>query len=415
MRQLLVNCHVLPCDGEPDLIEDAAVVLDGNRIEAVGRRAELEPLLRDPGDAATRHDLGGRYLMPGLMNMHVHLALALPGPARLAAQLETDMELFVRAYRNALDALEAGITSIRTVGDPRGVDFAIKKAVNAGQLPGPRIQSAGRAVIVTGGHGAGSEGCLEADGPEGFRQAVRAQLRAGADHVKLCITGGIAGEHEQIRDSQATYAEMEAACDAAHNADRLITAHAGSPRAITEGIRAGLDCIEHGYFLDEPTVELMVQRGTYLVPTLCVSRAEQYMRNIGVPQWMIDKSLRAGEDHLRAFQLALRSGVRIAMGTDMLPAEPNEGTVATYREIEFMVEDGGMPAADALLASTLNAASLSRVADRLGSVTPGKLADLIAMPANPLTDIRALRTIDWVMKDATLVREPAASSVAATS
>src|SRR5262249_49506044 len=201
---------------------------------------------------------------------------------------------------------------------------------------------AGRAVFITGGPGFSAGSTVEADGADGFRQAVRAQLRGGADVIKLCITGGIAGEHEQIRDSQATYAEMEAACDAAHNAGRIVTAHAGSPKAIAEGIRAGLDCIEHGYFLDEPTVELMVKRGTYLVPTLCVSRAEQYMRNIGCPQWMIDRSLRAGEDHLRAFQLALAGGVKLAMGTDMLPAEPNEGTVATYREIEFMVEDGGM-------------------------------------------------------------------------
>lgn len=407
MRTLLTNCHLIPCtEAGPTLIEDAAVVIEGNRIRAADRRTALEPLLRDLDTAADvrRHDLGGRYLMPGLMNMHVHLSLALPGPTRAAAALETDQELALRAFRNARDALQAGITSLRTVGDARYVDFTLKRAINAGQLEGPRLKCAGRAVIVTGGHGFGSDGCVEADGADGFRQAARAQLRAGADHIKLCITGGIAGEHEQIRDSQATFEEMQAACEVAHNAGRPITAHAGSPRAITEGIRAGLDCIEHGYFLDEPTVELMVQRGTYLVPTLCVSRAEFYMRNIGVPQWMIDKSLRAGEDHLHAFQLALGAGVKIAMGTDMLPAEPNEGTVATYREMEFMVEDGGMRTDHALRSATALAADLMGVADDLGVATAGKLADLIAMPANPLESIRALRGIDWVMKDGALVR-----------
>lgn len=343
--------------------------------------------------------------MPGLMDMHVHLALALPGPTRLLAQLETDMELFVRAYRNALDALEAGVTFIRSVGGPRGVDFAIKRAVSSGQLRGPRIVSSGQAVIVTGGHGSSSEGCVEADGADGFRAATRAQLKEGADHIKLCITGGIAGEHEQIRDSQATYAEMEAACEAAHNAGKKITAHAGSPVAISQGIKAGLDCIEHGYFLDEPTIELMVERGTYLVPTLSVSRCPEYMRERECPEWMIEKSLRAGEDHMRAYQDALAAGVKIAMGTDMLPTDAYLGTLAVYREIEWMVE-GGMTTEQALVASTLTAAELCDVGDRLGSVTAGKLADLIAMPRSPVEDIRALREIDVVLKDGELIRSP---------
>jgi imidazolonepropionase-like amidohydrolase len=222
--------------------------------------------------------------------------------------------------------------------------------------------------------------------------------------IKLCITGGIAGEHEQIRDSQATYAEMEAACEAAHNAGRRITAHAGSAKAISEGVRAGLDCVEHGYFLDEPTVEQMVKGGVRLVPTLSVSRAEDYMRRIGCPQWMIDKSLRAGEDHMRSFQMALEGGVKIAMGTDMLPADAYDGTLAVYREIEWMVQ-GGMQPMDALRAATLSAAELCEVDDRLGSLAPGKMADLVAMPSNPLEDIRALRQIDFVMKDGQIIRD----------
>jgi imidazolonepropionase-like amidohydrolase len=322
----------------------------------------------------------------------------------MAAQLETDMALAVRAYRNALDALNAGATSLRMVGDARLVDLELKRAINSGQLLGPRLFCAGRAVIITGGHGFPSGSTVEADGADGFRHAVRAQLRAGADVIKLCITGGIAGEHEQIRDSQATYAEMEAACEAAHNAGRRITAHAGSSKAITEGIRAGLDCIEHGYFLDEPTVELMAKRGTYLVPTLSVSRAEDYMRRIGCPQWMIDKSLRAGEDHMRSFQLALAAGVKIAMGTDMLPADPYDGTLAIYREIEWMVA-GGMAPANALRAATLSAAELCEVDSESGSVTVGKQADLVAMPANPLEDIRAVRGIDVVIKGGAFVRD----------
>ncbi len=373
-------------------------------MEVVDRRAALEPLLRERGNSVAIHDLGGRWVMPGLMDMHVHLSLALPGPAQLAARLETDMAVTLRAYRNALDGLQAGVTFMRTLGDMRFVDLELKRAINAGQVVGPRLFCAGQAVIITGGHGLGSGASCEADGADGFRHAVRRQLRAGADVIKIAITGGIAGEHEQIRDSQATFAEMEAACQAAHNAGRRVTAHAGSAVAISEAIRAGLDCVEHGYFLDQSTVNQMAEKGVYLVPTLSVSRAEDYMQRIGCPRWMIDKSLRAGDEHMRSFQMALAAGVPIAMGTDMLPADPYDGTLAVYREVEWMVE-GGMSAPAALRASTLSAAELCGVAADLGSVTPGKLADLVAMPANPLEDIRALRGIDTVVKDGAIVRD----------
>ncbi len=401
MHRLLVNCRIIPCNGEP-VIEDAAVVIDDSRLAAVGRREDLASYERDiPAEFV--QDMGGRWLMPGLMDMHVHLSLTHPGPTRLAGQLETDMALTVRAYRNALDALEAGVTFLRTVGDARHVDFELKKAFNNGQLKGPRLACAGLAVIITGGHGFSGGFAVETDGPEGFRSAVRAQLRAGADHIKLCITGGIAGEHEGIRDSQATFAEMQAAAEAAHNAGRLITAHAGSASAIIQGIEAGLDCIEHGYFLDDRAIDLMVKRGTYLVPTLSVSRAEEYMRERDCPQWMIDKALRAGEEHMLGYQKAVEAGLKIAMGTDMLPAEAYDGTLAVYREIEWLVE-GGMNNYAALMASTRTAAHLAGVSEQLGTVEAGKLADLIAMPVSPLENIRNLRGLDWVMKDGQLIR-----------
>ena len=405
MRQMLVNCHVLPCDRRTHEIPDGAILIEGNTVKAVGRRADLAPFERDLPPAQVR-DLGGRWVMPGLANMHVHLGLALPGPSGLAAKLESDMELTIRAYRNALDALQAGVTTIRTVGDRNFVDLTLKKAINSGQLQGPRLYCAGHAIIITGGHGFGGNSTVEADGADGFRQAARAQLRAGADHIKLCITGGIAGEHEAIADSQATFEEMQAAADAAHNAGKKITAHAGSSRAITEGIRAGLDCIEHGYFIQDETVEVMVKHNTWLVPTLSVSRCPDYMRDLGCPQWMIDKSLKAGELHMAGYQKALAGGVRMALGTDMLPTDPYLGTIATYREIEWMVE-GGMSTANALLAATLNSAELVDMAHVSGSVSEGKWADLVAMPGNPLADIRALRGIDFVMKDGAVVRSNA--------
>jgi imidazolonepropionase-like amidohydrolase len=401
MRQMLINSHLIPCDGK-EAIKNGAVLINGNKIEAVGRRDELEPLERALKPDQLR-DMGGRWIMPGLMDMHVHLALSLPGPAAMAALLEGDMALTLRSYRNALDALNVGVTFIRTVGDKRFVDLALKKAINTGQHKGPRLHCAGHAVIITGGHGFAGAGTVEADGADGFRAAVRAQLREGADLIKLCITGGIAGEHEGIRDSQATFAEMEAAAEAAHNAGKKITAHAGSSDAIVQGIRAGLDCIEHGYFLDDIALDFMAKHGTYLVPTLCVSRAEEYMRERNIPQWMIDKSLAAGEEHLFGYSKAVKAGIKIAFGTDMLPAERHYGTYAVYAELEHMVE-GGMSPATALMSATAHAADLCSVSDKLGSLTAGKFADLVAMPANPLENIKNIRTLDFVMKDGEIFR-----------
>ncbi len=403
MRQMLENCQVIPCEGadRQEVIQDAAILLNDNKIEAVGRREELAPF-RSQLETDRIRNMGGRWVMPGLMDMHVHLGLALPGNGALMAKVEDDMDLTMRAYRNALDSLEAGVTYLRTVGDARFVDLHIKQAINKGILKGPRLFCAGHIVIITGGHGTG-RGAREADGPEGFRQAVREQLRAGADTIKLAITGGIAGEHEAITDSQATYAEMEAAAQAAHSAGKRITAHAGSAQAITQGIQAGLDCIEHGYFLDGWTVELMAKRNTYLVPTLSVSRAPEYMRERGCPQWMIDKALKAGEGHMESYQMALSAGLPIAMGTDMLPAEDYDGTLAVYREMEWMVQ-GGMSNHRALLSATAKAAELCQVQDQLGSVTAGKLADLIAMPESPLVSMRNLRKLDFVMKDGEVIR-----------
>lgn len=398
MQTLLTNCAVITCDpkAKSKPINNGAVLIEGNRIKAVGARADF-------GDVQNTVDMHGRFVMPGLMNMHVHFGLALPGATRAAAAEETEMDLMMRGYKNATDALMAGVTFVRCVGERHGLDFALRRAFTQGGLKGPRIMCAGRAVIITGGHGWDGYGSIEADGPDEFRKAARSQLKLGADLVKLMITGGIAGEHEAIRDSQATYEEMQAACDAAHNAGKHITAHAGSPIAIQDGIRAGLDCIEHGYFIDDKTAALMVKHGTWLVPTLCVSRAESYMRNIGVPQWMIDKSLRAGEEHKQAYQRALKTGIKIAMGTDMLPGEANEGTIATYREMEFMNEMGMKPH-DVLMAATWHAATLAGKLDELGSLGADKFADIIALDANPAQATRNIRSVSWVMLNGEVVR-----------
>jgi imidazolonepropionase-like amidohydrolase len=207
---------------------------------------------------------------------------------------------------------------------------------------------------------------------------------------------------------------MRAVMETAHGSGKKVTAHAGPAGAIRDAIECGLDCVEHGYFLTDEVIELMVERGVWLVPTIVVSRCEDFYAKVGAPQWMIARALAAGELHFAALRKAIRAGVNVALGTDMLPAEPYEGTTATVRELEFYVE-AGMTPMQALQAATLKPATWLEAADRLGSLDVGKLADLIAVDGDPSADISALRRVRFVMKNGQVIRHDAAlaSGVAA--
>jgi imidazolonepropionase-like amidohydrolase len=259
------------------------------------------------------------------------------------------------------------------------------------------------AIIATGGHGHTRAGTIEADGPDDFRKKVRMQLKAGADLIKICISGGIAGEHEAIRDAQLSKDEMRAVMETAHGSGKKVTAHAGPSGAIKDAIECGLDCVEHGYFLDDATVALMVERGVWYVPTIVVSRCEEFFHKIGAPEWMIRKALDAGIGHFEALRTAIRSGVEIALGTDMMPAEPYEGTTATVRELEFYVE-AGMTPLQAVRVATIQPARWLGVVEKQGTVEPGKVADLIAVDGDPTENISNLRKLRFVMKDGQVVR-----------
>ena len=398
-RTLLLNFTLIdPLDDAPT--RGAAILVEDERIAAVGDPDDLIAAAHD----AVAWDLDGAYLLPGLMNMHVHLGLVLPGMSDLVGEVPAARAL--RMADNARATLQAGVTTVRLVGEHAQTDFAVRNAIDRGQIEGPRVWTAGAPIICTGGHGHGPAGGLEADGPDELRKAVRSQLKLGADLIKIMISGGIAGRHETIDTAQLDPDEMRAVTTVAHGWGKKVAAHAGPARVISDAIDAGVDCIEHGYFLTQEVAEKMAEHGTWLVPTIVVSRAREFYDKIGAPLWMVERALTAGERHFAALQTAIAAGVRIAMGTDMLPAEPFQGSNGTVREMEYMVEAGMRPL-EVIRSATIRAAELLGVDHELGRPVPRMLADLIAVPRDPTEDISALADVRLVMKGGEIFRRDA--------
>ncbi|WP_214417178.1 TIGR04076 family protein [Sphaerisporangium fuscum] len=404
---VIVNCTV--ADGRAASgvgpVADAAVLVRGDRIAAVGPREEI---LKGAGDAR-RVDLGGAYLTPGLVNMHTHLSLSLPGAGGDGVKGMGPHELALYMADGARRTLHCGVTTVRCVAEKDHADFALRRAIDSGRVPGPRVFTAGRALVCTGGHGHEGTDTLECDGPDGFRRGTRAQIRAGADLIKVMISGGIAGEHERIDTPQLFADEMAAVLSTAHAWGRKVTAHAGPAAVIAEAVRLGLDCVEHGYELTPEVAALMAERGTALVPTLLVTRCKEFFDELGVPEWMQCRSLGAGPRHLESYAMALAAGVEVLLGSDMPPFWDFEGTNATVRELEHM-SDSGLGPARALYAATLGPARWLGADADLGTVEPGRYADLIAMDADPLAATSAFRTVRWVMKGGEVVRDDRAAA-----
>lgn len=392
----IVGATVVDLGGGPP-IENAVVLLRGDRIAEIGPAAHTQV---PAGAEVVRAD--ATWLIPGLMNLHVHLGLVLPG--RLAAELanETDAALALRMAANARASLLAGVTTIRVPGDRRHADLALKKAIEQGQADGPRIFSAGEMVDITAGHGASGE---TADGPYELRKAVRHEISAGASWIKIAVSGGIATQGGDIAAALMTPDEIQAVTDAAHRFGVKVTAHSGSPAATADAIDAGVDSIEHGYFLTREVLVKMRERGTWLVPTMVVSQpaTRPFYERIGSPPWYLARLESVGKSHWKALQTAIEEKVKIALGTDQFPFEPNDGTTATVREAEYYVQAGMMPL-QALRAATSEPARLLGIEKDLGTLEVGKLADIVAVTGDPGRNISALRKIVFVMKGGKVYR-----------
>ena len=394
----IVGGTVVDLDGNEPL-KNAVILVENERISAIGAAGSVTV----PADAEVIN-AGNTWLIPGLMNMHVHLGLILPG--KMAAELanESEAALALRMAAAARETLQAGVTTIRLPGDRAHADLALMRAINKGQAHGPRIFSSGEALTITAGHGSKS-GKENYDGPYQLIKAARTQISAGATWIKILISGGIATDGGGLAAALMTPEEVHAVIDAAHRFGAKVTAHSGSPAATDVAIDAGLDCVEHGYFLDRKILRKMKEHGTWLVPTIVVSQpaTEPFFERIGSPPWYLERRNAAGKSHWRALQMAIEEGVNIALGTDQLPAEPNDGTTATAREAQYYVE-AGMTPLQALRSATIETARLLEAEDEIGSLEAGKYADIVAVDKDPTEDIKALRNILLVMKGGTVYR-----------
>ncbi|MEE4279334.1 MAG: amidohydrolase family protein [Halieaceae bacterium] len=382
------------------VLEDSVVVIEGDRIREVGSRDSVAI-----ADDVRRIDMSGRWLIPGLMNMHVHPGLILPG--KLAAELanETDAALSLRMAHAVRGMLQAGVTTIRIPGDRRHADLALARSIERGESDGPRIFSSGMPLVITGGHGS-EAGVLYADGPDELVKAARQQISLGASWVKILISGGIATQGGGLGEALMTPEEIAAVIDAAHRFGAKVAAHSGSPAATSVAVDAGVDSIEHGYMLDRATLRKMKQAGTWLVPTIVVSQpaTEEFFERIGSPPWYLERRASAGKLHWEALRMAIEEGVKIALGTDGLPQEPAQGTNWMVREAEYYVE-AGMTPLEALQSATIATAAMLEASADIGTLEPGKYADIVALRANPLADIGALRQLDFVMKEGVVYRD----------
>jgi imidazolonepropionase-like amidohydrolase len=394
----LVGGTVVAIDGGAAR-RNAVVLIEGDRISQVGNAGAVTV----PPNAKVI-PMKGKWLLPGLMNMHVHLGLRLPGAAGADLVNETDREQVLRMASNARLSLLSGTTTLRLVGEDRGNDFVLRAAIERGEVIGPRLKTAGGVIVPTGGHGD-----TEADGPYGLAKVTREQIKLGADWIKIAISGGIADTHGSISAAPMTDDEMKTLIEVAHRNGIKVTAHNGSSVAARQAMQFGIDGFEHGYHLDDGVLKEMKAKGVWLVPTIVVSQpgAREFYKKIGSPDWFLARVDSTGKDHWAMLQNAIKLGVNIALGTDEYPFEPNGGTTATVAEAELYVK-AGMTALQALQSATTQSARMLGMEADVGRIQPGKYADIVAVEADPTQDISALRTLDFVMKGGVVYRNDSA-------
>ena len=385
---VLKNCNIVDVENGK-VLQDSEVAIQGERIASISSR-------RGTSDEKTI-DMKGQYVLPGLFNVHCNLCHEFPFSHQNLD--ESAAATALRIYRAALSALEGGITTLRTCGEINRGDIYVRDYINKGKLIGPRILASGKAITVSGGHGTGL-GSTVADGPDEFRKAARYELAMGADHLKIFITGGLAKTTETFEEKQMTREEIEAVTSVASSKGTYVVAHSGGSGAIRDAAEAGVASFEHAYSLDRETARLLKEKNCFLTPTLSVTRSPVWMKDNGMDS---RRALAAGPAHLESIKNAVQAGVQIVTGTDLPPGDLNDGVNVTVREVEFLVTAGLSPL-EALRASTIRAAKLLRIDKEVGLIKESYYADIVAVPENPLDDVKALQNIGFIMKGGKIIK-----------
>ena len=393
----LTGGMVLDAAGERFVRRDIGV--DGDHIAAVVPSAA-------PESADSVVDLDGCWLLPGLVDCHVHLTQPTDAPDPAAASRRSDAEVALFTAAAARRTLAAGVTTARDVGGWNYVEMAVRDAINAGDIPGPRLSLAGRLLSITTATVGYYPGMYEvADGADAVRRAVRRQLAEGADVIKVMATGAmLSSETEDARAIQFTLDELRAAVEVAHDNFRPVAAHAHARQGIVNAVEAGVDSIEHCTFADDEALEHIARAGTFVVPTICAG--ELLLREPGIVEAMPDhlrrRMLEFNEVHLATIRRAHELGVRIAMGTDAGTPGNHHGLNA--HECVLMATHCGLSPAESVRTATINAATLLRRQAEIGSLEVGKYADVIACANDPWEDIEELTRLTFVMKGGRIER-----------
>lgn len=398
---------VITAEGTQVLTKQTLVV-DGDKIIAI------EAGFRQPSAVDQLIDLSQHTLLPGLMDMHTHFSYQSSPTSYSEGFTLNEADIALRGATYANKTLMAGFTTVRELGDSHLVSVALRKAIAAGHVNGPRIFTAGKSIATTGGHAdptngvayqrMGDPGAAEGviNGAEEARKAVRQRYKEGADLIKITATGGVLSVAKSGMNPQFKDDELAAIVETAKDYGFTVAVHAHGKEGMERAIKAGVTSIEHGTFMDDKTMALMKQHGTYFVPTISAGRyvAEKAKVPGYFPEMVRVKAAAIGPLIQQTFARAYKAGVKIAFGTDAGVGMHGDN----WQEFVFMTE-AGMPAMTALQSATIESARLLGVSDSLGSLKVGKIADIIAVPGNPLQDIQLMGKVSFVMKAGVIYKQ----------
>ncbi|WP_438499335.1 amidohydrolase family protein [Alteromonas australica] len=385
------------------------IVVNGNKIETI------EEGFTPPSQGDTLIDLKHATVLPGLMDMHVHLSSQHGGPQTYLERFSlNEADYALRAANYAKITLDAGFTTVRNLGDSYHETVALRNAINKGYAVGPRIYTVGKSIATTGGHADPSNGMSHmirpdvgpkqgvVNGEVEARAAVRSRYQDGADLIKITATGGVLSVAKSGQNPQFMTDELGAIVDTAKDYGMTVAVHAHGKEGMKRAVIAGVDSIEHGTYMDDEIRNLMKQHGTYYVPTILAGKfvADKAKIDGYFPALVQPKAAAIGPLIQSTFAKAHKSGVKIAFGTDSGVSAHGDNA----QEFALMVE-AGMSPADAILSATVNSADLLGISETLGSLEPGKLADMIAVKGNPLENIRLLESVAFVMKDGKIYKQ----------